>query len=386
MLNGIFMDKTDPICGMQGTIPAHGHYFCSIECLKKYEAQHHLPHVAVSPRWYHKKLLWIVLLVLAIPVLNYLFLLMNITFLEHLNMALWDYFKLIWWALLLGFFLGGIIDYFIPATYISKYLAHRGWKSIIFASLLGFLFSACSHGLLALSIQFYKKGAGIPAVVSFLLASPWANFSMTIMFFAFFGVKATLFFIGSAILIAITTGLIYQFLDRHDWIEKNPYTLEESEHFAVWQDLRKRWHGFHLNWQSLQDMVRGVLYGMWSLAQMVLWWILLGILLASLIQAFVPATFLQQYLSASFTGLVLTLLIATVIEICSEGSAPLAFEIFRQTGAFGNAFAFLMAGVVTDYTEIGLLWTNIGKRTAWFLPLIAAPQVILIAWLFNQML
>jgi len=34
------MDKTDPICGMKGTIPAHGHYFCCEHCIKKYEEQH----------------------------------------------------------------------------------------------------------------------------------------------------------------------------------------------------------------------------------------------------------------------------------------------------------------------------------------------------------
>jgi hypothetical protein len=42
-----------------------------------------------------------------------------------------------------------------------------------------------------------------------------------------------------------------------------------------------------------------------------------------------------------------------------------------------------MAGVVTDYTEIGLLWTNIGKRTAIWLPIIAVPQVLLLGYLFN---
>ena len=30
------IDKTDPICGMKGTIPANGHYFCSEYCIKKY--------------------------------------------------------------------------------------------------------------------------------------------------------------------------------------------------------------------------------------------------------------------------------------------------------------------------------------------------------------
>ena len=79
----------------------------------------------------------------------------------------------------------------------------------------------------------------------------------------------------------------------------------------------------------------------------------------------------------TFIGMLVTLGVATIIEVCSEGTAPMAFEIFKQTGALGNSFVFLMAGVVTDYTEIGLLWHNVGRKTAIWLPIITVPQVIL---------
>ncbi len=45
-----------------------------------------------------------------------------------------------------------------------------------------------------------------------------------------------------------------------------------------------------------------------------------------------------------------------------------------------------MAGVVTDYTEIGLLWTNIGRKTAIWLPIIAVPQVVIFGIIFNKFL
>ncbi|MBW2988500.1 hypothetical protein KY318_03230 [Candidatus Woesearchaeota archaeon] len=44
------------------------------------------------------------------------------------------------------------------------------------------------------------------------------------------------------------------------------------------------------------------------------------------------------------------------------------------------------AGVVTDYTEIGLIWSNIGKRAAIWLPIITVPQVLLLGYLFNVLL
>lgn len=92
----------------------------------------------------------------------------------------------------------------------------------------------------------------------------------------------------------------------------------------------------------------------------------------------------MNYFGPGLTGLLLTLPVATVIEICSDGSAPIAFEFFKQVGVLGNPFVFFMAGVVTDYTEIGLIWTSIGKRTAIWLPIITVPQVVLVGYLMNQ--
>jgi len=81
-----------------------------------------------------------------------------------------------------------------------------------------------------------------------------------------------------------------------------------------------------------------------------------------------------------------TLVLASIIEVCSEGSSPLAFELYKQTGAFGNAFVFLQAGVVTDFTEVGIVLTNIGKRAALALVLVTVPLVLLLGFLFNTLI
>ena len=61
----------------------------------------------------------------------------------------------------------------------------------------------------------------------------------------------------------------------------------------------------------------------------------------------------------------------------------MAFEIYQQTKALGNPFVFLMAGVATDYTEIGILWSGIGRKTALWLPLISVPIILIVGYLFN---
>ncbi|UCD17825.1 MAG: permease, partial [Candidatus Zixiibacteriota bacterium] len=77
--------------------------------------------------------------------------------------TLWIYFKTIWWAVLLGLLLGGVIDHYVPREYISHILAKPARRTIVNSVLLGFLMSACSHGILAISIELHKKGASNPA-------------------------------------------------------------------------------------------------------------------------------------------------------------------------------------------------------------------------------
>jgi uncharacterized protein len=288
----------------------------------------------------------------------------------------------IWWAVVLGLLLGGVIDYYIPREYISKILSRKSPVTIFNAVLLGFLMSACSHGILALSIQLHKKGASNPAVVSFLLASPWANFTLTVMLVGFFGIKGVLIIVA-AIVIAINTGFIFIFLEKATLIEKNKNTVEVGKEFSIIKDWLVRVKNYKFSLSTIANDILGVIKGSIDLSNMVLWWIILGILFASLAGAYIPVHYFHRFMGPSLLGLIVTLILATVIEVCSEGSSPLAFEIYRQTNALGNSFTFLMAGVVTDYTEIGLLWQNVGRRVAVWLPLVTVPQVLIVGYLLN---
>ncbi|MFC1590310.1 permease [Candidatus Omnitrophota bacterium] len=317
-------------------------------------------------------------ILLCLALLSYL-----IPVLEPFRRTLFVYLRTIWWAVLLGLILGGVINHYVPREYISHILSRPRKRTILYSVILGFLMSCCSHGILALSIELHKKGASNPAVVAFLLASPWANVPLTIIFFAFFGLKA-FFIIISAILIAVTTGFIFQALERKGLIETNNNTVKIEEDFSVIKDIKGRMAGYRFTARTLKADLKGVYGGTAALGEMVMWWILIGMGIASLAGAYIPEGVFSNYMGPTVLGLIVTLILATVIEVCSEGSAPMAFEIFRQTGALGNSFTFLMAGVVTDYTEIGLLWHNCGRRVAVWLPIVTVPQVLILGFIANN--
>ena len=387
------INKTDPICGMKGTIPAHGHYFCSEYCIKKFESDKRIiddekyssnSAIKKETPWFKERLFIVIVVTLLLLVIGFLHPLLK-PFFE----AFIDYLALIWWAIILGLLIGGVIDYFIPREYIRKYLSRHQKRTIIYSIIFGFLMSACSHGILAIAIELYKKGASTSSVISFLLASPWANLPITILLFGFFGVKAA-FIVISALIISIITGLIYQVLERKGMVECNSCKMGEDipvlTDFSIRKDIRRRWKEYHFTMKNNINAMKGTLQGSWSLTRMILWWLIVGMIMASFARAYIPQHLFVEYMGPTFLGLAITLFFATIIEVCSEGSSPLAFEIFNQTGAFGNSFTFLMAGVATDYTEIGLIWHNIGKRAALWLPIITVPQILLLGYLFNTLL
>lgn len=379
----------DPVCGMEVSektsikviVNETTNYFCSHHCKDKFIEEHAIKEAKVclpeKKPFFKNRIFAVSLIPLLLIALSFF-----IPQLAAFRNAFLLYLKTIWWAVLLGLCLGGAIDYYVPREYISKILSRKKPATILNAVGLGFLMSACSHGILALSIQLHKKGASNPAVISFLLASPWANLTITVMLIGLFGVKG-IFIILAALLVAVNTGFIFMFLEKKNLIEKNKNIVEVAAQFSIIKDIRLRAKNYKWNAQSLRDDLSGIGKGAFALAEMVLWWIILGMFIASLAGAYIPVHIFHKFMGPTILGLIVTLILATIIEVCSEGSSPLAFEIFRQTGALGNSFVFLMAGVATDYTEIGLIWTNIGKKTAIWLVLIAVPQIVFLGYLFN---
>lgn len=258
----------DPIClmtvdekiALKLTSKGENYFFCSAHCLKKFVKANKIPQQDVAsciagPKApvYKNKTFIVGAILVALVLLSYVILL-----LEAFRDSLFVYFKTIWWAIILGFILGGVIDHFVPREYISHILAKPKKRTIFYSVILGFFMSACSHGILALSIELHKKGASNSAVVSFLLASPWANLTITIMLIGFFGLKA-LFIIISAIMIAIITGLIFQILEKKNLIETNDNIVDIEEDFSIIDDIKRRFSAYKLSAQSIKSDIRGII-------------------------------------------------------------------------------------------------------------------------------
>jgi uncharacterized membrane protein YraQ (UPF0718 family) len=270
----------------------------------------------------------------------------------------------------------------VPKEFVMAALGKEGGvKGALRATLAGVLLDLCSHGILMVGAKLYERGASIGQVAAFLIASPWNSLSLTFLLAALIGLKWTLAFVALSALIAVITGALFDRLVARGALPANPYRTETPEGFRFWPEAKARLlsadYGLRAWKEAALDGIRE--------SRTVLRWLLFGVVLAAGIRAFVDADMFRAYFGPSLLGLGMTLAAATVIEVCSEGSAPMAADLLTRARAPGNAFAFLMAGAATDYTEVMVLKeTTKSWKIALFLPLLAVPQTAFIAWLINH--
>ena len=292
-----------------------------------------------------------------------------------------ELFNQMWWGIAIGVIFVGILGR-VPRDLVMGMLGRNGGVLGLFrATMAGVLLDMCSHGILAVGMKLYERGASVGQVMAFLLASPWNSFSLTLILFGLIGVSWTLLFILLSLIIGIITGLIFDALVHRGQLPANPWQAELGEARPVsvlWREFRQT---ISFSPGGSLDILKEGFAG----ARIVIRWSMFGLILAGLIRAFMPEEAFATWFGATMGGLWLTLLATTVIEVCSEGSTPIAADLMNRAAAPGNSFTFLMAGVATDYTEVmSIRDTTKSWKIALFLPLITVPQIVLIGAVLNQ--
>ncbi len=304
----------------------------------------------------------------------------GIQWLHEVSHSVFELMNTIWWGVLIGILMIAILGR-IPREFVMSALGTQsGNAGIVRATLAGVLLDLCSHGVLMVGAKLYERGASTGQVIAFLVSSPWNSLSLTLILIALIGVPWTMGFIVFSMVIAIITGVIFDRLVRADVLPANPHLNDLPRGFEFWSAARSQFAALKVTPSYVSEMlVDGI-----KESRMVVRWILFGVMLASLVRAFVTPEQFETFFGPTLLGLGVTILVATVLEVCSEGSTPIAADILTRAEAPGNSFAFLMGGVSTDYTEIMILRdTTSSWKVALFLPLITLPQVIFLGWLIN---
>lgn len=288
----------------------------------------------------------------------------------------------LWWALVLGFAIAGGVEAWVDSESISSVFSETNFRSLSLATFFGFASSSCSYSAIATAKNLFKKGASVgTSLGAFMFASTNLVIELGLVIYLLLGPEFLVAnYVGGLILIVIMAGMLEQLpsslvetarehiseedlscpvcgmdidseeavMREFDGVETyfcstscaDSFTpedkgatsvLEEVKSFSGWQKLaRKQWSEWGMLWE---DIVMGVVF-------------------ASLVSAFVP-TQIWTALFGFFGGwglLVWSSFIGAVIGIltfiCSVGNVPFAAIIWVNGLPFGGVFSYIYADLV----------------------------------------
>lgn len=196
---------------------------------------------------------------------------------HHFGHSIISLLQAMWWGVLLGLFFVGLMGR-VPKEYFTAMLGRGDTIGGIFrAAGAGLLLDLCSHGILMVGAKLYERGASLGQMMAFLIASPWNSLSLTLILISLIGLKWTLLFIAGSTVIAIVTGLAYQGLTRAGVFPANPNAVVLPDDFNLLADAKTRLKTFRPNGAFWSALFKGG----WQDSQMVLRWLLFGVVLAS---------------------------------------------------------------------------------------------------------
>lgn len=295
------------------------------------------------------------------------------------NFFIYDSLKIVLLLLAINYVMA-IIRYYLPIEKIRDFLQSRRWFGFdhVLAAAFGAITPFCSCSSIPLFVGFLGAGIPIGVTFSFLITSPLVNEAAIALFIGLFGLKITLLYVATGILLGVVGGMILSRVDikKHisaDILEMSKGVKQSSQGVSKTVALREP-------------------LGMWwsegfGLTKKLIPYVLIGVGLGAAIHGFVPQDFFELTLNG---GVWWTVPLATIVAVPLYSNAVAVIPIMQALVGvgvpFGTAIAFMMATVGLSLPEALILKKVMSlKLLAMYFGTVTV-GIICIGYLFNIMI
>ncbi len=341
---------------------------------------------------------------------------------EHFNSAFTLFLSLMVEAipfLLIGVFFSGILTFFVSERQLLRWMPKNPLLGSLFGSCIGFLFPVCECGNIPVARRLMTQGAPSSVAIGFLLAAPTIN---PIVFWATwtaFRDQPEIVFLRVGLSLAIATLMGFLFSLQSDlrpflqpslvatldarrqreegqsslgyssgnsllssgtfFLGQSQKPLQTEDPLAVREtmmDMVKT--PFKLR---LKLLVEGMVQELREMSAV----LILGSLVAAIVQSFVPREVVLSLGQDPVTSILAMMTLAALVSICSTVDSFFALS-FASTFTTGSLVSFLVFGPMIDLKAVGLLLTMFKPRAIFYLFAVAALLTFLAALLLNLIL
>jgi uncharacterized protein len=256
----------------------------------------------------------------------------------------------VWWALVFGFAISGVVQAWVPRERIERALSGDGAGALAKATGLGAASSSCSYAAIAIAKSLFQKGASASSALAFQFASTNLVWELGLVLWVLIGWQFTLAeYIGGLVMIVLMAMLLRVFVSPRLETEAREHAQEANtghqHHMAgeqmtwrqrltsvsAWSDVA---HNFRGDWQMLyKEITLGFLFAGF---------------VAQLPNGFFNGLFLKSSpaLIQTVWGAVIGPIIAVLSFVCSVGNVPLAAVLWSGGISFAGVMAFIFADLI----------------------------------------
>jgi hypothetical protein len=265
--------------------------------------------------------------------------------------------------LLLGFLIAGVLHVFVPQKFYANYLSRKNRLSVLWAALLGIPLPLCSCGVIPTAIGLRNEKASKGAIASFLIATPQTGIDSILATFSLMGLGFAIIRPVAALITGVCGGLLVNRLVREDDLtEDSNVSCQVETGNKIWRVVKYAYY----------DMIRDIGLRL-----------LIGLVVAALIQVAVPDEFFLSFGSQPLLQMMVILVIAIPMYICSTGSIPVAAALMMKGLSPGAALVMLMAGPAVNLASILVVHKAMGRRFTWIYLMTIVGFAILFGLLLN---
>lgn len=291
--------------------------------------------------------------------------------------------------LLLGLFIAGLINVYLPKDFLLKHLGKEGFLTTVKAALIGAPMPLCSCGVIPAALGLRRAGASKSATTAFLVSTPETGVDSISVSYVLLGPFMAIIRPIAAICSAIVAGVLVgsekalpaehkhqdnstEKAEGASCCSKKPEPVEksccskepESVEESCCAKSQTSEHTDHVNdngkshWNKFNQ---AVVYSSTTLLADTAKWLMVGLFFAALVQTYIPADFFLQW-GSGILAMVVVILVSIPMYICATASTPIAAGLLLSGVSPGAVLVFMLAGPATNIATLGIVANELGRR------------------------
>ena len=269
--------------------------------------------------------------------------------------------------MLLGAFIGGLIEAFVSRDRLMALLPKQGWMTIFLCAGLGWILPICECAIVPVVRRLGRKGLPPGAAVAYLLGAPIANpivLLSTAMAYQF-NWSIALLRCGLGYAMAVSIGLFISWVFKGQSIFHQDMHQDEHQHHHQQQQHGEGCSCGHHHSEPSHSFSQKMTEALRHAGQdfvTVGHYLVIGAFVAALAQTYIDRNTLLGFTAYPVIAILLMIALAIGLNLCSEADAFIAAS-FRGLMPLPAQMAFMLTGPMFDLKLLLMYQGVFRKRT-----------------------